>query len=150
MSEQENIRIARKSIDDLNKHDVNAVDQYWDKNIRIEAPGMPAVMNIPQGKKYTQGFFDAFPDLHFDLRDVVAQGDKVVITWSAHGTHKGNLVGPDQTTTIPPTNQKATVPGCTILEIKNNMVTSQQIYWDMVTLLTQLGVRVDQSMMSRR
>ena len=38
------------------------------------------------------------------------------------------------------TNKKASVNGSTFYEFKNGKVVSSQIYWDMVTLLAQIGM----------
>jgi steroid delta-isomerase-like uncharacterized protein len=35
----------------------------------------------------------AFPDLHFAIEDEVSSGDKVVIRWTATGTHRADLGG---------------------------------------------------------
>jgi predicted ester cyclase len=31
----------------------------------------------------------AFPNLHFTIEDMIAEGDNVVWRWTMHGTHKG-------------------------------------------------------------
>ena len=38
-------------------------------------------------------FLEAFPDLHFHIKDLVAEGDKVVARIAMHGTHKGTVHG---------------------------------------------------------
>ena len=35
----------------------------------------------------------AFPDLHFTLEDVVSDGDRVVVRWTATGTHEATFGG---------------------------------------------------------
>jgi steroid delta-isomerase-like uncharacterized protein len=143
MSEQENTRIVRKVFDDLNNHNLDASEQYMARDVRVEAPGASSTLNKDQGRKYTQLFIDAFPDIHFDLKDVIAQGEKVAVSWIARGTHKAMLTSLDGNT-IPATNQKVNVPGCTMFELKNNMIIRQEIYWDQLVFLTQLGIRMDQ------
>lgn len=41
-----------------------------------------------------------FPDLHFEIEDQLAEGDKVVSRWTITGTHRGEWVG------IPPTGKQ--------------------------------------------
>lgn len=148
MSEQENIKIVRQLFDDLNSHDLDASDRLLSDNIMTEAPGSPGPLDKKNSRMYTQQFVDAFPDLHFDLRDVIAQGDKVSVTWRSRGTHKAPLMSP-KGDTIPPTNKRAEVPGCSVFQISRDKIVHQEIYWDMVTLLTQLGVAVELNQMSR-
>jgi hypothetical protein len=37
------------------------------------------------------GMFDAFPDAHVAIDDIVAEGDKAVVRCTVTGTHKGEL-----------------------------------------------------------
>jgi len=148
MSEQENVQIARKTIENLNQHKPEANDQYISDDLRGEAAGFAGVMNKEQNRMYTQQFIDGFPDLHFDLKDTIAQGDKVAVVWVARGTHKAPLATPTGET-IPPTNRSVTTPGVTVLEFRNNMVVRQDIYWDQVAFLAQLGVLNPQDIASR-
>ncbi len=148
MSEQENITVVRKIFDGLNSHDLDIVDKYMASDVKTEAPGAPGLMDKQKDRMYTQQFINAFPDLRFDIRDIIAQGNWVAVTWTARGTHKAPL-STLQGDTIPPTNKSATVPGCTVVELKNEKVVRQHLYWDMVTLLTQLGVITSLAQMSR-
>jgi len=140
MYEQENIQIVRKLFDNLNKHNLDASDNLIANDVRIEITGAPSVLNTrEQGKAYTRRFIDAFPDLRFDVKDIIAQGDKVAVSWIAKGTHSAPLMTSGGES-IPATNKRAMVPGCTLYELKNNLVTRQETYWDQVNFLTQLEV----------
>jgi predicted ester cyclase len=44
-------------------------------------------------KEMVAGLRNAFPDLRFEIADVVSCDDKVLVRWTAHGTHKGELGG---------------------------------------------------------
>ena len=139
MSEQENMRIAEKLFEALNAHDLNLGSDYEADDYQFEGPGTSGTVNRDQARAYTQGFFDAFPDLHFEIKQRVAQGDYVVINWIGSGTHTGPLLTPTGAT-IPPTGKKAVAPGSTTYQIKNGKAVAGQTYWDMVTLLAQLGL----------
>ena len=139
MSEQENIRIAEKFFEAINAHDLSQGTAFEAPDYMTEAPGAPGAMNADQTRAYTQGFIDAFPDLHFELRQKIAQGDYVVVNWVASGTHKGNLRTPTGDT-IPPTGKRAVAPGSTTYQIRNGKAVRSWIYWDMVTMLAQLGL----------
>jgi predicted ester cyclase len=140
MSEPENVKIAQSSFDAINAHD----KQRWsnlqaDKSQQAYAPGTPGPLNREQSWAYIQGFLTAFPDLHFETMHPVAQGDSVVLHWTGTGTQTGPLSTPTGNT-VPPTGKNATVQGSTTFEIKNGKITRSWIYWDMVTLLGQLGL----------
>jgi steroid delta-isomerase-like uncharacterized protein len=76
----------------------------------------------------------AFPDLHFEIEQILASADYVITRWRATGTHGGELMG------IPPTNRGAVTHGCTVTEVKNGKMAREWVYWDTGNLLRQLGV----------
>lgn len=147
MSEQENIKITRQYVDNLNKHTNDANRSLLSDDTRTEVPGEQRSLNRDQTLQYNQRFIDAFPDLRFDVKDIIAQGDQVAIHWVASGTHTAPLTLPTGGS-LPPTRKSVTVPGVTISEVRNNKITHQFLTWDQVTFLMQLGVLTEQEMMS--
>jgi predicted ester cyclase len=48
----------------------------------------------PEGLKVTVGWIrDAFSDLHYEIEDSVAEGDKVAVRVTASGRHTGKFIG---------------------------------------------------------
>jgi steroid delta-isomerase-like uncharacterized protein len=76
----------------------------------------------------------AFPDLHIEIAQTLAEGDFVVSRWTATGTHRGELMG------LPPTNRRAVTNGCSVTQMKNGKAAHEWLYWDSGHLLKQLGV----------
>lgn len=142
MSEFDNTRIAEKLFDAINAHDLNLGDSYQHVDYKFEGPGTDrngGALDRDQAKAYTQGFINGFPDLHFDMKQKVAQGEYVVINWVGTGTHTGPLPTPTGDT-LPATGKKATVVGSTTYQIQNGKAVKGWTYWDMVSLLSQLGM----------
>lgn len=149
MSEQENLQIVRRLFDNLNKHNLDANNQLYAKDVRTEAAGVPsALTSRDQGQSYVRQFLEAFPDLHFDIRDTVAQGNMVAVSWTSKGRHSKPLNTMDGGS-IPATNKSATISGCTMVEIRNNLITRQGIYWDQVSLFSQLGISMEMMQVHR-
>jgi steroid delta-isomerase-like uncharacterized protein len=135
MSEQDNLRIVREYYDAWNKHDPEGYVRLLDEKHVFESDTIPAPMvGREAGRQFMQIYVGAFPDLHLDIDQMLASGDFVVTRWTATGTQRGELTG------IAPTNRRAVVHGCTVLEIKNGKVAHDRIYWDTGHLLRQLGV----------
>ena len=77
----------------------------------------------------------AFPDLHLDMEAILPAGEShVVVRWRSSGTHKGLLAN------IPATGRKASVHGCSVMEVKNQKIAHAWVYFDNAHLLRQLGV----------
>ena len=77
----------------------------------------------------------AFPNLRFDLEDVVASGDKAVTRARATGTHQGELMG------IPPTGKDVDVQLIDIMRFNEDGLVAE--HWgvvDMLAMMQQLGV----------
>ena len=142
MSEFTNIQIAEKLFDAINAHNLDLGDSYLAVDYRFEGPGTDrngGALNRDQAKAYTQGFITGFPDLHFELKQKVAQGEYVVINWVGSGTHTGPLSTPTGDT-LPATGKKAAIAGSTTYQIQNGKAVKGWTYWDMVSLLSQLGM----------
>jgi steroid delta-isomerase-like uncharacterized protein len=95
-------------------------------------PGLPPG---PEGsKQLVMVYRNAFPDVQFTIDEQIAEGDKVVTRWSAHGTHKGELAG------IPPTGKSATVTGMGVDRIVNGKIVESWGLFDQFGMMQQLGV----------
>lgn len=79
-------------------------------------------------------FFNAFPDLKFDVIETVGQNEKLAIFWTARGTHSGKYIN------IPPTGKKLEVCGTTFLELQNGKVSKARFLWDGADMLRQMGL----------
>lgn len=75
----------------------------------------------------------AFPDLRVTIEDQIAEGDKVVTRWKAHGTHLGEFQG------IPPSGRQGAITGITIDRIANGMVVECWTNSDDLELMRLLG-----------
>jgi len=139
MSEQENIKIAQAFFTDYNDNALGRNDSTLADNYMTEGPGAPGPMNKEQSQAYNQNFKTAFPDSRFELLLTIAHGDYVVTHWKASGTHTGPLMTPSGGT-LPPTGKAATVMGSTTTEVKNGKATRGWTFWDMASLLLQLGL----------
>ena len=80
----------------------------------------------------------AFPDTHYDIQELVAEGDTRVARWRMTGTHEGDLVGP--TMTIPPTGKRIDLWGMSLYRMEDGMAKEIWESFDMMEFLGQLGV----------
>jgi len=80
----------------------------------------------------------AFPDQHYELQEMVAEGDRLVVRWRMTGTHLGELAGP--TMTLPPTGKRLDIWGMSMYRIEQGMAHEIWESFDMGEFLRQLGV----------
>jgi steroid delta-isomerase-like uncharacterized protein len=74
----------------------------------------------------------AFPDIRVKVEDVVSEGDKVVVRWSASGTHKGDELG------VAASGRKASFRGMSWIRFANGKVVEGWDSWNMGRLLQEL------------
>jgi steroid delta-isomerase-like uncharacterized protein len=92
------------------------------------------ICSIKNYKQHVSEFSNAFPDLHFTIDDMVAEGDKVAVRLTATGTNKGAFKG------IPPTNKKVTVSMIQIDRIAEGKFIEGWSRYDTFGLMKQLGL----------
>lgn len=136
MSAEDNKRLALEFFERIwNKADESAIDQF----IPLDAAG-----NDPDFGSGREGFkgqwrkwHEAFPDLHFECTEFVAEGNKVLTRWTLTGTHSGEFLG------APATGNKIKVEGMSLDRIENGLVVEGFDGWDNVGFRRQLGLKVE-------
>jgi C-1 hydroxylase len=139
MSAGENKEIALSLFEALNARDLSLWAQHLADDYLAEHPGVSVLLNKPRSMGYNQRFVTAFPDLHFEVLSVLAEGDHVLIHWMASGTHDERLATVTGET-IPPTRRRATVSGAMITKVRDGKIVREWSYWDQLSLLAQLGI----------
>jgi steroid delta-isomerase-like uncharacterized protein len=86
--------------------------------------------NINRMKEVVQ----AFPDIRFNIEDMVAEKDKVVVRFVATGTQQGQF-GP-----IPPTGKQIKMLGYITHRLENGKIIEDWVIRDTYGLMVQLGV----------
>ncbi len=77
--------------------------------------------------------FNSFPDIHFDIKTAVSDGNLVAITWIMTGTNTGNIGE------IPATNKTIEVNGATIYHFLNEKICGHTQVFDRTKIMIQLG-----------
>jgi steroid delta-isomerase-like uncharacterized protein len=75
----------------------------------------------------------AFPDLTITVDDLLADGDRVGLRWTAHATHRGELMG------MPATGRRVTLTGIDILRIVDGRIVERWSEFNHAEMLQQLG-----------
>lgn len=78
-------------------------------------------------------FFGAFPDLRVQNHDVIVEGDKAVVRWTAEGTHRGELMG------IPATGKPVHLKGLDVIRVTNGKIVERWGELDALGMMQQLG-----------
>jgi steroid delta-isomerase-like uncharacterized protein len=140
MSEADNRRLVEELYDALNAHDLDRLSKLYDDSYLLECDSFPGPIRGPEGaKRTTATYLTAFPDLHFEVQQVIATGDHVVTRWRATGTNNGEFNG------MPPTGRRVCINGCSVAEIRNGRMIKSVMYFDQLSLLGPLTHNTDQA-----
>ena len=132
---QENRAILRRFVDEgFNQGNLDLFDQLVAPDfVNHSAP--PGVPPTREGWKQMAGMFlAAFPDMQLHIEDEIAEGDKITIRFTAHGTHQGELMG------IPATGKEINVGGISMARITGAKIMERWEEFDMMSMMQQLGV----------
>ncbi len=139
MFTRSNKAIAKRFFDEVcNARRLDVADELFSADHRATDPSIPDIPPGPGGQKQVLTTYQtAFPDVHWYVEEMIAEGDKVVTRWTARGTHKAELKG---NPSIPPTGKQAEVSGIWIHRIAGGKIVETWVVWDTLGMLKQLGV----------
>src|SRR5262249_5535374 len=115
--------------------DESVIDQIIARDYVVHDPGTPGRAGTPEGEKQVLAMYrSVFPDLHFVVEDVLADGDRAAVRWRATGAQRGALMG------IAPTGRSISISAISWLRIANGQIAEHWLSWDSLGMLQQLGV----------
>ncbi|MER6946066.1 ester cyclase [Nonomuraea sp. NPDC005983] len=104
----------------LNQGKLDVVDEIFAPTFTGTGPARPG----PEGiKQLSEHIRSTLTEPHFDVQDMVAEGDKVATRWVLQGTHSGAFFG------LPATNRPVEVRACVIFRIENNQIAE---FWPVI------------------
>jgi predicted ester cyclase len=74
----------------------------------------------------------AFSEVRVTAEQIIAEGDMVVVRWTARGRNTGDLLG------LPPTGRLAATSGVDVLRIADGRIVEGWVSWDTLSLLEDL------------
>jgi steroid delta-isomerase-like uncharacterized protein len=124
MSVKSNKAVVRRAYEAVSRHDLDAPVQYQS----------PAYADRWQAERHgIQQMFVAFPDGRWEVEDMVAEGDKVVLRDTFRGTHQGTFMG------LPATGKQVTMGSIHIFQLAEGKIVDHWWKGDHLGLMQQLG-----------
>lgn len=139
MSRKELIAAARAPVDAYSAKD-------WRSARESLAPGY-VFEELSTGRTVTgvddvleawKAWGEAFSDSRATVEESLVDGDTVVLRLNWQGTHTGPLVLPSGD--VAPTGKTIEFKACQITRVENGKAVATTHYWDLLTMLSQLGI----------
>ena len=101
----------------------------------VELDPLPSQRQGREGLKEVVGMMRAaFPDIHWVVEEMVAEGETVASRFTWSGTHRGEFLG------VPATGRRVVVKGMVIDELAGGKMSKSRILMDSLGMMQQLGV----------
>jgi steroid delta-isomerase-like uncharacterized protein len=121
-----------------NAHDLDWIVSLHAEDYEGTDVGAAAPRRGPEEvRRGWERYLAAFPDLHFTHDEVVAEGDRAAVSWTARGTHLGTLMN------IPATRRQVAVRGATFCQVQHGKLRRMLHVWDVAGLLRTIGLLPD-------
>jgi steroid delta-isomerase-like uncharacterized protein len=139
LSPQQLIDAAKAPLLAYNQKDWNAVRSSITQDFIYDEIGTRRkVQGADQTITLFQGWAEAIPDSKASFDNALASGNTVLLELTWRGTHSGPLQTPKGS--FAATGKKIEIRACAVVELVNGKAKVQRHYFDMATLLLQLGI----------
>jgi len=140
-----NKAIVESLVELWNTGDLTMADEVFATDFISHVPHYPDVTDLESYKAEVVNSRTAFPDFHAEVRDMIAEGDKVAVHWTWSGTHTGEFMG------IAPTGRQIAITGISIHRFANGKIVESWTSYDSLGMMQQItahaipeGLVVDQ------
>ncbi|HDL04771.1 MAG TPA: ester cyclase [candidate division Zixibacteria bacterium] len=134
ISEAEVAEIVKTYEEARNSYNLDLLDKIFSPDVVVHDPGAPeTIVGLSALKEYYHGSHAGIPDLKLTLDEYYISGDRIFWIWTFSGTHTDTLRG------LPPTASVVNFKGVAIDRIANGMIVEEWVYYDMLSLMKQLG-----------
>jgi steroid delta-isomerase-like uncharacterized protein len=137
MPEAENKALFQRYFDEVNRGNFDVVDEIYASDYLHHDPANPDPRPVvgPQGvRDHLISLSAGFPDVNFRVDEMIADGDDVLVRWTATLTHTGDYFG------IPPTNRRAEITGMNWWIARDGKAVEGWVNRDDMGLFQQLGL----------
>ena len=135
MSTEQNKAVVRKFFEEvINKGNLELISELFAPNwVNIDSM-LPPLEGLEGVRNLVKIFHSAFPNLHAEILDIVAEGNRVAVAFSESGTQSGELMG------FPPSGRSVKITGIGIFRLVDGKLAENRVNVDMLSILQQIGV----------
>lgn len=117
----------------VDREDFALADRILSPDFASYFPSSAQPMDREGLKRFIKSFHAAFPDAQHKIDEVLCFEDRIVVRYTARGTHLGVYQG------IPPTGKAVTITVISIYRVRDNQIVEEYGEGDLLGLMAQLG-----------
>jgi glyoxylase-like metal-dependent hydrolase (beta-lactamase superfamily II)/predicted ester cyclase len=131
----ETARVVREYFEALGRAESDAPLRFYAPGGTGHIHGVVGPAAPEESVKFFTELFEAFPDWHFEILDVVAEGERAAVRWRARGT----FAGPGNFMGFEPNGARADVEGVDMVWVRDGQMVRLEAYMNGAQLARQLG-----------
>ena len=133
---EENKRVVQRLFDEVwNQGAIEMIDEIYSEDfVAFYSPPIDFGTGLDGLRDIVIQMRNTFPDYHEEVKEVIAEGNKVVARFVVEGTHDGPLGE------LPPTGKSVCFEEIAIFRIENGKIVEQRGIPDVMTMFQQLGM----------
>jgi glyoxylase-like metal-dependent hydrolase (beta-lactamase superfamily II)/predicted ester cyclase len=131
----ETARVAREYFEALGRAESDAPARFYAPGGTGHIHGVVGPAAPEESVEFFSELFDAFPDWHFEILDLVAEGDRAAVRWRARGT----FAGPGNFMGFEPNGARADLEGMDMVWVRDGQIARLEAYMNGAELARQLG-----------
>ena len=129
-----NVQLVRVARDEFNANDLDACVERLSPGIVQHLAELPEPrVGRNTWREGAELIKRAFPDLRVEIDDVVAEGDRVALRLTIHGTHQGDFLG------IPATGRPVSYISHEFYRVADGLIAEEWICSNTATLFQQIS-----------
>jgi steroid delta-isomerase-like uncharacterized protein len=125
--------VIRRWVEAWNTQDLDAAEALVAPEFVRHDANLPDVVGPQAEPQHIVDDLAAFPDLHLEIEQLIAEGDLVAARYLVQGTHRGEFLG------IPGTGRPMTIQASESYRLAGGKLAEQWVVMDALGLLQQLG-----------
>lgn len=128
-----NKQAIRRLYDETNEGNYDFLDELLAPDFTsYGGAGFKDLHGPAEFKELTMTFLTSFPDLWFQVDELIGEGDDVLVSGTLSGTHKGDFYG------MAATGNKVSWTGCAIFRFRGSQVIARWQEFDALGLMAQI------------
>lgn len=138
MSAADHKHLVRMHFEEIfNKGNLDAIERLYTPDVVVHDPVLPAIPRGHEGmRQYVKTYRGPVPDIHFEVRDIIAEEDLVGARWVVSGTHQGTLLA------LPSTGRFGAIAGHSMYRFEKGRIAEAWVNWDVLGMLQALGLEI--------
>ena len=131
--EEQNKALIEEYIQSWNSQNFQILDGCLDTEFKLYLPsGTGEPMLLEKSKEWMDNLFAMFPDIHYEIQDMLVDNDRVCVRWTCTATYHPD---PDD----PATAKEITGSAIEIYRVVNGMITEERAETDSQGWQVQMG-----------